>query len=711
MSEENVKVLFGADVEGLMGGISKAQQGLEGLSGPIGTVAGHFKELASVIVSAFAFDKIKDMAEHFGEMGEKVEVASKQLGIAADKLQLFQSAQAFSGGTAEGATQSFTKLNRNMEEAIKKAGPAREAFQQIGISVSQLKASSPDQIIEKIAQAYGETADGADKTANAMALMGRGGAQMIAMLDKGKEGMEEFKQKMKDTGAIMSDDMVARFAESKESVEFFDKSVEGLGITMFDALRPAIDEIISGTTDLIQGINKSISKGGEWYDVITGLIAILDALVIGLDAVIQAIRTLYDITVLAIEVMITEWETLGKVMLDVLSGNWSQIGPDYDAGMEKIKTKTAETIKEIEDHWQKFGERAGKTAGDIARRIDPDAGPSSTKTPKPRIGTGTDTGTANAAAKERQQMETEEVAFEAKMAKLKLDNYRNTLDAEVALGRITEEQKIEMLMKAQQRESAIEYQALVRQGQIAGLSKLQKQKIENEKLLVVQKYLNAETKLQQQAAIQQQKIWRSVFAAIDNAMKTSLQGVLMGTQTIGQAVQNMAINVASSLVGMLEEQAAKWLENKILGMVTAKEEGMAIIQAHAAEGGAAAYASTAAIPIVGPSLAPAAAALAQTNILAMMATLPSYDVGSMNIPQDQIAKVHKGEIIVPAAQAQAIRDSMNGGGSSGGGAQIHIHATDAQSVARLLKNNADVVAQIVRSSSRNFNPNVPSWKG
>lgn len=40
--------------------------------------------------------------------------------------------------------------------------------------------------------------------------------------------------------------------------------------------------------------------------------------------------------------------------------------------------------------------------------------------------------------------------------------------------------------------------------------------------------------------------------------------------------------------------------------------------------------------------------------------LPSFDVGSPNIPQDMIAKVHKGEMIIPAQQANQIR---NGGGS------------------------------------------------
>jgi hypothetical protein len=43
--------------------------------------------------------------------------------------------------------------------------------------------------------------------------------------------------------------------------------------------------------------------------------------------------------------------------------------------------------------------------------------------------------------------------------------------------------------------------------------------------------------------------------------------------------------------------------------------------------------------------------------------LPSFDVGSYNLPKDMIAQVHKGEMIIPAAQAQQIR---SGGGMGGG---------------------------------------------
>lgn len=54
----------------------------------------------------------------------------------------------------------------------------------------------------------------------------------------------------------------------------------------------------------------------------------------------------------------------------------------------------------------------------------------------------------------------------------------------------------------------------------------------------------------------------------------------------------------------------------------------------------------------------------------IFSSLPSYDVGSWKLPSDQIAKVHKGEMIIPERAAEAIR---NGGGGGGGNVTVNVH--------------------------------------
>jgi hypothetical protein len=204
-----------------------------------------------------------------------------------------------------------------------------------------------------------------------------------------------------------------------------------------------------------------------------------------------------------------------------------------------------------------------------------------------------------------------------------------------------------------------------------------------------------------------QKPWRTMFQSIGSGFKSVIQGVLMGTQTIKQAFANLAISMVTSFVGSLADIAMAWLENKIFGDAITKAQGMTVIGTHAAEGSAAAYASTAAIPVVGPALAPAAAAQAYGSIMAMNAMIPAYESGSWQIPRTGLANIHEDEMIIPAGPARMIRDGLSQGGSSGGksGDTFHIHATDAQSFARMMESPAGqaVIVKSMSKAKRNFN--------
>jgi hypothetical protein len=141
--------------------------------------------------------------------------------------------------------------------------------------------------------------------------------------------------------------------------------------------------------------------------------------------------------------------------------------------------------------------------------------------------------------------------------------------------------------------------------------------------------------------------------------------------------------------------------------------GPAQVMSDAAVAAAGAFAATAAIPFIGPELAPAAAADAFMAVSAF-APLASFDVGAWNLPRDMVAQVHKGETIMPANFAAGFRDAVSGGGSDsgkGGGDTNHYHlgvnALDGRSVERLLSSQSHTIAKALQKQvSRNWRPKV-----
>jgi hypothetical protein len=119
--------------------------------------------------------------------------------------------------------------------------------------------------------------------------------------------------------------------------------------------------------------------------------------------------------------------------------------------------------------------------------------------------------------------------------------------------------------------------------------------------------------------------------------------------------------------------------------------------------------SQASIPYIGPVLAVAAAAAMLALVLGFKGggggksspTVPSAAGGWWDIPRDTLAMVHEKEMVMPAHLSEGMRDAIEGGGF-GGGPAVHIHATDAQSVANLFRNNKGALAAALKEQFKNL---------
>jgi hypothetical protein len=130
------------------------------------------------------------------------------------------------------------------------------------------------------------------------------------------------------------------------------------------------------------------------------------------------------------------------------------------------------------------------------------------------------------------------------------------------------------------------------------------------------------------------------------------------------------------------------------------------ITSDAAVAAAGAYAATAAIPIVGPAMAPAAGMEAYAAVMAY-AAMASAEAGAWGIPRAGAALLHPGEAVLPASKAAGLDRLIEGGPApGGGGANIHLNITafDGADVQRVLLANPRALAAALTALGRNFVP-------
>jgi hypothetical protein len=279
---------------------------------------------------------------------------------------------------------------------------------------------------------------------------------------------------------------------------------------------------------------------------------------------------------------------------------------------------------------------------------------------------------------------------------------------------------------------AIQLGLLNKEAALGNLSVQQAQRIANQKELIEKNRVARVQKAEATAdAVREQRVL-AASNAINRTANQEVLSIIRGQQTLLGAVGNIGSQMVAQFVEASLRRVvawaahsaiiqaithsetianiAEWLFGDDAAVVGSKVSALSQITDNAAIAGSAAFASTAAIPIVGPGLAPAAGAAAVTADMAYAGLLSS--AGGVEIPSgvNPLIQAHAQETVLPADLAVPLGKALRSGKFGGGGdTHIHIHATDADSFAKQLSNASSHLSKLMRDSVRSFDPNMKGF--
>ncbi len=234
-----------------------------------------------------------------------------------------------------------------------------------------------------------------------------------------------------------------------------------------------------------------------------------------------------------------------------------------------------------------------------------------------------------------------------------------------------------------------------------------KKKEENARLEAAKKAAEEEEKLHRKAA----EAWKGANQEIMNSENTLVSGILSGRESMAQIALEIGHNLVEKEIendlhyltektlmnaeGLASDQATAkgglLVELLSLGQkkaavvstnsaVTASDATASAAQiatqsqqvkANAGTAASGAYAAMSSIPVVGPVLAPVAAAAVYAGAMAF----GGFEKGIDSVPRDMVAMIHQGERVVPRYENDAFsKVAANIGGAGGSGSKtIHNH--------------------------------------
>ena len=328
---------LGNSMQGVQGRVKNLRMAMSGLNKTFATLG--------LILSAGAFVRMVkgsiDAADAFGKL-------ETQTGIAANTLQAYVNAGKLAGVEQATIEKGLRRLAQSMREADQGVATYKDAYDDLGISVRNTDGTlkTNQQVLGEISDAFAGMEDGVTKTAIAMEIFGRSGAQMVNLLNDGKASLEEFNFEVSD-----------RFAQNSE---YFNDQMTALGIKLQGFTMQMADHLLPTLNNLAEMFSNISKDGSDLTLLFESIAAVLKTLASTVFTVVAGFRF------------------LGTTIVQVSKAAWKAAKFDFGGAMEELQTGLTTTREQFEKDMKIFeniwkgssqaGEDYGKKTGNMLNR-------------------------------------------------------------------------------------------------------------------------------------------------------------------------------------------------------------------------------------------------------------------------------------------------------------------------------------------------------
>jgi len=221
----------------------------------------------------------------FAKMGDEIHKMSARTGVAKSTLSELAFAAEQSGAGVNDVEKSFKGLSSAIYDAAQGSKMPADAFEQIGVSFTDLAKLSPEEQFMKVAEALSGVEDMSLRGAIAQKVFGRTGRLMLPMLEDGAAGINKLRQEARDLGRGMSGEDADAAAAYTDAMNRVASVWKGIKQQVGAALAPALAEIATKFAHMAKHI---VSFIRENKTVIKTVAAVAMA-VIGFGAAITAL--------------------------------------------------------------------------------------------------------------------------------------------------------------------------------------------------------------------------------------------------------------------------------------------------------------------------------------------------------------------------------------------------------------------------------------
>lgn len=220
-----------------------------------------------------AGEALKSMVTDGAQFADDILTLSSTTSIGADQLQKFSYMAGLVDVDVSTIAGSMRKLTKNMSSASEGTGAAYEAFNELGVSFTDINGNLRDNedVFYDVIDALGSMENETERDALAMDLFGKSATELNPLIEAGTDQLEKFGQEAEDTGYVLSDDMLKSLGGLQDEFDRFNKRIEGVKNQIGAGLAPALTRAMTKINEFIAKVDWEAvgNKIGAAFEKIT----------------------------------------------------------------------------------------------------------------------------------------------------------------------------------------------------------------------------------------------------------------------------------------------------------------------------------------------------------------------------------------------------------------------------------------------------------
>jgi hypothetical protein len=289
---------------------AELRKGLDEANRKLDDFGEHAGKIGHILSEAFDLEVLKEVGAKLGEFvvhGAEVADHMGKLAQASGSTVEEFSKLSYAANLSEVSTEQLAggleKLSKKMGDALAGGKEQAAAFKALGVSITDAdgKLRNSSDVFADLADRFSHMEDGAAKTALAIDVFGKSGAELIPVLNKGADGLKEAGDEAQKFGLIVTKEGAAGAEKFNESLTKLKKIGEGLAERVAQKVAPAFsnlaDELLNSKdmAGALDGAAKTLSVSMRLIGSAGAIVAgIFKAIGAAIGAVASAVVDLFE---------------------------------------------------------------------------------------------------------------------------------------------------------------------------------------------------------------------------------------------------------------------------------------------------------------------------------------------------------------------------------------------------------------------------------